>query len=105
MFLKDGKTMNPQRGNTFLIQSSQQLPLLLNENNGIDLSYWPDLVIDSVDFNHDRLTSFRTVKIEPKESSTEGGSGASKKKTPPTVIELNLVTAAVVNFFKVLSRA
>jgi len=57
-------------------------------------------VIDSVDFNHDRLTSFRTVKIEPKESSTEGGSGASKKKTPPTVIELNLVTAAVVNFFK-----
>ena len=59
-------------------------------------------MIDSVDFNHDRLTSFRTVKIEPKESSTEGGgSGASKKKTPPAVIELNLVTAAVVNFFKV----
>jgi len=56
-------------------------------------------VIDSVDFEHIKLTTFRTVKIEPKESLADGGKTAATRK-PPTVIELNLVTAQVAGFFK-----
>jgi len=55
-------------------------------------------VIDSVDYNHDKVACFRPVKIEPKDH--EGGGSADNKYRPPVVTELNLVTAQVGLFFK-----
>ena len=54
-------------------------------------------VISSIDYEHEKVTSFRTIKIEPKDDDSNE---TPAKFKPPIVTELNIVTAQVASFFK-----
>jgi len=58
-------------------------------------------VIASIDYNHEKVTSYRPVKILPKDTDESSGEKSVQRKySPPVVTELNLVTAQVALFFK-----